>query len=98
MPGLFWKPHSSHVTPAAGASSSAPVASIGANAVPQARQNWASSLFSVLHTEQSLVIPSASLPPSPGSKDDTLLCERSQFCKVAATQNASIPPRRLEPC
>jgi hypothetical protein len=60
MPGLFWNPHSSQVTPAASASSSPPAAWIGANAVPQARQNWASSLFSVLHTEQSLVIRSAS--------------------------------------
>jgi hypothetical protein len=60
MPGLFWKPHSSQVTPAASDSSSVPAVCRGAKAVPQARQNWASSLFSVLHTEQSLVIRSAS--------------------------------------
>jgi hypothetical protein len=60
MPGLFWKPHSSQVTPAAGAPSSPLLAWIAGNAVPQARQNCASSLFSVLHTEQSLVIRSAS--------------------------------------
>ena len=39
-----------------------------AKAVPQARQNWASSLFSVPHTEQSLLIRSASAPSSDGRR------------------------------
>src|SRR6476620_9204187 len=61
MPGLFWNPHSAQ-TLAALVAAPALAAAAAAKAVPHARQNWASSLFSVPHTEQSLVIRPASAP------------------------------------
>src|SRR5678815_5948533 len=67
MPGLFWKPHSAQ-TLAAMPSAAAAAALAAEKAVPQARQNWASSLFSVPHTEQSLLIRSASAPSSDGRR------------------------------
>src|SRR4051812_4996866 len=81
MPGLFWKPHSAQ-TLAAVPSALVAAALAAAKAVPHARQNCASSLFSVPHTEQSLLIRSASAP-SRGSKDDTLLYRPSQFGPTA---------------
>src|SRR3954471_20199800 len=78
MPGLFWKPHSAQTLAAVPSAPLAAAALAAAKAVPQARQNWASSLFSVPHTEQSLLI----VRPPPlfrWSKDDTLLYRASQF-------------------
>src|SRR6478736_6703928 len=68
MPGLFWKPHSAQTLAAVPSAATAAAALAAEKAVPQARQNWASSLFSVPHTEQSLLIRSASAPSSDGRR------------------------------
>src|SRR5450432_15329 len=73
MPGLFWKPHSPQTLSAVPSPAVARGATLAgadaANDVPQERQNWASPLFWLWQTEQSLVIRSAS--SFPWSKDDT---------------------------
>src|ERR671913_145375 len=88
MPGLFWKPHSAQTLPAALRAGSA-AACAAAKAVPHARQNLASSLFSVLHTEQSLLMRPASRASSDLERRYLALCTVAIWPDPRAMDNAA---------
>src|SRR5438270_1060674 len=97
MPGLFWKPHSAHtlaaLPSAALAAATGATDAAAANAVPQARQNWASSLFSLPHTEQTLLIASSPRPLPVVERRYLGLSAVAIWCDPRAMDNARTVPR-----
>src|SRR5664279_5342705 len=82
--------------PAASWASSSSAAAGGGNAVPQERQNWASSLFSVPHTEHSFVIPCASEHRCRWVEGRYLGLQVGAISLFVTNDNAPTLPRRSE--